>query len=90
MLATGKYITTINHEVKWTESHLSQVMFLFRSNPSLQIVIVNLDRENFNELEMVYKKEVLYTTGLFTEEQNLKKRVREFYSTFSGEFTIKY
>jgi glycosyltransferase involved in cell wall biosynthesis len=94
MLATGRYITTINHTVKWRDDHLNQAMFYLRSNPIYNVLVIRKfncdDKTNFNELQMVYKKDVLYTTGLNIEPEKIANVNNGLYTKFSNEMTLEF
>jgi hypothetical protein len=69
-------------------------MFYLRSNPIYNVLVVRDfncdDKTNFNELQMVYKKEVLYTTGLNIEPEKIANVNNGLYTKFSNEMTLEF
>jgi hypothetical protein len=89
MLATGRYITYNNSNTKWNSFHLQLAMDEFRKNKNLDIVVCHNDKDDFSYKHLIHKKDVLYKTGLFTDECVLENSVNNFTVYYTDTITVE-
>jgi hypothetical protein len=89
MLSTGRYIAYNDAINKWSNNHLELAMNAFRKNNNLDIVICHDDRDDFSYKHFIHKKNVLYKTGLFTEECVLENSINNFNVYFTDINTVQ-
>jgi len=87
MLATGRFITYASDN--WSNNHLQLAMDAFKQNNNLDIVVCHDDRDDFSYKHLVHKKDVLYKTGLFTDQCVLENSVNNFIVYYTDMLTVE-